>query len=259
MKVNFSLSTQALAKWDPAIKAATGLNIFGVIGDEVRISHVMQALEEADGADITVNVNSPGGSVFEGLAIYNALQDYSGQVHIKVLGLAASAASVIALAGDQISIAKSAFFMIHNAWTIAVGNRHDMAKVAQQLEPFDNTLAQIYADKTGIKVEEISKLMDNETWISGEDAVKYGYANSILSEEPEKDDAEGDKKAVAEMDYALAKAGLSRSERRRLMHEFKSLGDKGGVKPGADTTDMSGAVNEIRELANSLNLILKST
>ncbi|WP_034085582.1 head maturation protease, ClpP-related, partial [Pseudomonas aeruginosa] len=99
--------------------------------------------------DVTVNINSPGGDVFEGLAIYNLLREHKGKVTVNIIGLAASAASFIAMAGDEIRIGRAAFLMIHNAWLIAMGNRNDLREIADWLEPFDMTLADIYAQRTG--------------------------------------------------------------------------------------------------------------
>ncbi|HCF5801664.1 TPA: Clp protease ClpP, partial [Pseudomonas aeruginosa] len=93
--------------------------------------------------DVTVNINSPGGDVFEGLAIYNLLREHKGKVSVNIIGLAASAASFIAMAGDEIRIGRAAFLMIHNAWLIAMGNRNDLREIADWLEPFDMTLADI--------------------------------------------------------------------------------------------------------------------
>lgn len=87
------------------------------------------------GENVTVNINSPGGDMFEGLAIYNLLREYSGKVTVKVLGIAASAASIIAMAGDEIQIGRGAFLMIHNCWIVMIGNRHDLAKAAIDIEP----------------------------------------------------------------------------------------------------------------------------
>ena len=103
-----------------------------------RIAGILRALGPGP---ITVNINSPGGDVFEGIAIYNLLREHDGEVTVNVIGLAASIASVIAMAGDNIRIAKSAYFMIHNAWTIAMGNRNDMQKVVDTLGSFDGTIA----------------------------------------------------------------------------------------------------------------------
>lgn len=131
----------ALDRWDGGIKAAStddnSISVFDVIGQDywgegVTAKRIAGALRAMNGADVTVNVNSPGGDMFEGLAIYNLLREYEGRVTVKVLGIAASAASIIAMAGDDIQIGRGAFLMIHNCWVYAMGNRHDFAELAQR-------------------------------------------------------------------------------------------------------------------------------
>lgn len=120
----------ALDRWDGGIKAAAtddnSISVFDVIGQDywgegVTAKRIAGALRAMNGADVTVNINSPGGDMFEGLAIYNLLREYEGRVTVKVLGIAASAASVIAMAGDDIQIGRGAFLMIHNCWVVAMG------------------------------------------------------------------------------------------------------------------------------------------
>ncbi|EEF3733400.1 Clp protease ClpP [Salmonella enterica] len=121
----------ALDRWNGGIKAAAtddnSISVFDVIGQDywgegVTAKRIAGALRAMNGADVTVNINSPGGDMFEGLAIYNLLREYQGKVTVKVLGIAASAASVIAMAGDDIQIGRGAFLMIHNCWVVAMGN-----------------------------------------------------------------------------------------------------------------------------------------
>ncbi len=180
----------ALDRWDGGIKAAAtddnSISVFDVIGQDywgegVTAKRIAGALRAMNGADVTVNINSPGGDMFEGLAIYNLLREYEGRVTVKVLGIAASAASVIAMAGDDIQIGRGAFLMIHNCWVYAMGNRHDFAELAQSLEPFDNAMADIYAARSGLDMGAVQKLMDAESYIGGSDAVAKGLADSLLS------------------------------------------------------------------------------
>ena len=109
---------------------------------------------------MVVNINSPGGDFFEGVAIYNLLREHQGRVTVQVMGLAASAASVIAMAGDQILMGDGSFLMIHNAWAVAIGNRHDMADAAKLLEPFDTAMAKVYAARSGVTEAEAARMMD---------------------------------------------------------------------------------------------------
>lgn len=255
---NFYISPQALDRYNPGIKAAdaTGINIFGEIGWDVTDAGVAKALEGQ--GDVVVNINSIGGSMFQGIAIYNMLRDHPGNVKVRVLGQAASAASVIAMAGDEVEIASSAFLMIHNAWVMAAGNRMQLREVADYLEPFDVELAKIYAERTGLDAKEIAKLMDAETWINGNDAVEYGYADALLPSDRVEEEPASDKKAAAKLDLLLARVGLPRSERKKLMKEFKSGGDTGPNMPGAVPSDMLDAVAEMKQVADDLKNIFRS-
>ena len=181
----------ALKRWNPGIRAASeeehSISIYDVIGQDpwsgegVTTKRIAAALRSVNGADVTVNINSPGGDMFEGLAIYNLLRDYSGKVTVKVLGLAASAASIIAMAGDEIRIARAGFLNIHNCWVVALGNRQDLLEVASRLEPFDQAMAEIYASRTQSQLSAMQQLMDADTWLNGSAAVEQGFADQLLA------------------------------------------------------------------------------
>ncbi|HCG1352051.1 TPA: Clp protease ClpP, partial [Pseudomonas aeruginosa] len=215
-------------------------------GEGVTAKRIAGALRAIGGdVDVTVNINSPGGDVFEGLAIYNLLREHKGKVTVNIIGLAASAASFIAMAGDEIRIGRAAFLMIHNAWLIAMGNRNDLREIADWLEPFDMTLADIYAQRTGIDIDDIVKQMDAETWIGGREAVDKGWADAFLESDEISSAPSNRSEAILakrRMDAALARSGMPRSQRNELINDFKTsmLGAAGG---GGDTpTDMPGAV-----------------
>lgn len=261
-EVRFDVPATSLARWDSGIKAAveTGnvIEVFDVIGEDywtgegVTAKKIAAKLRELDGQDVSVYINSPGGDMFEGLAIYNLLRDYSGEVTVKIIGMAASAASVIAMAGDTRQIGSSAFYMIHNAWTLAAGNRHEFRAMADYLEPFDAAMAEIYAAGTDIAVADIVKLLDAETWINGKDAVEQGFADELLaSDKVLHDTAQSNTSAAAKIDIALAASGMPRSERRALLKQLKT-----GTHNAADPEDMPRAVdNETLELSKSLRSI----
>jgi len=150
---------KALDRWNNTLVSAksdnTTITILDVIGEDywtgggVTAKRIEAALRSIGNKDITVDINSPGGDFFEGIAIYNLLRAHQSKVTVRVLGLAASAASIIAMAGDEVLIGKAAFFMVHNAWVVAAGNRHDLAAAAEMMRPFDEAMAGLYADKTG--------------------------------------------------------------------------------------------------------------
>ncbi|EAA8612026.1 Clp protease ClpP [Salmonella enterica subsp. enterica] len=248
----------ALDRWDGGIKAATTddntISVFDVIGQDywgegITAKRIAGALRAMNGADVTVNINSPGGDMFEGLAIYNLLREYEGHVTVKVLGIAASAASIIAMAGDDIQIGRGAFLMIHNCWLYAMGNRHDFAELAQSLEPFDTAMADIYAARSGLDIAAVQKLMDAESYIGGSDAVAKGLADSLLSADAVSDGDESPAAALRKLDALLAKTNTPRSERRKLIKALT------GNTPGAvtDPDGKPGATEEIKpEIINSL-------
>ncbi|EKY3195965.1 Clp protease ClpP [Cronobacter turicensis] len=233
------LPAAAMERWNGSIRAArdgdNSISIFDVIGADywgegVTASRIAGALRSLNGADVTVNINSPGGDMFEGLAIYNLLREYDGKVTVKVLGLAASAASIIAMAGDEVQIGRGAFLMIHNCWVCAMGNRHDLAQIATDMAPFDKAMSDIYQARSGLDASTVDKMMDGETYIGGSEAVEKGFADSLLSADEIADDEESPAAALRKLDALLAKANTPRSERRKLL---KALS---GSTPGAAAT-----------------------
>lgn len=232
----------ALERWNGGIRAASdndnSIAIFDVVGrdywDEgVTAKRISGALRSMNGADVTVNINSPGGDMFEGLAIYNLLREYQGKVTVKVLGIAASAASIIAMAGDDIQIGRGAFLMIHNCWVVAMGNRHDFAELSTSLEPFDTAMADIYSARSGLDITTVQQLMDAESYIGGSDAVEKGLADSLLSADAVSDGDDSPSSALRKLDALLAKTNTPRSERRKLIKALT------GNTPGA-VTDPDG-------------------
>lgn len=130
---------------------------------------------------LRVRINSPGGDVFDGLAIYNALQAHKGAVVCVVDGVAASIASVIACAGATLEMAEPSMLMVHNAWGVVVGNKADMLATAGVMAKIDGQLAAIYAAKTGKPVAEIVGMMDAETWLTRDEAVEIGFCDKVLT------------------------------------------------------------------------------
>lgn len=243
--VNSYIDKEVLARWNPQVKdAEEDSNTIGILdpigydpwtGEGVTAKRIGAALHSIGPKnDVTVSINSPGGDMFEGLAIYNMLREHEGHVTVKVLGLAASAASIIAMAGDTVKVARAGFLMIHNAWVVAVGNRNDLRDYADRLEPMDRAMADVYAARTGISARKIAIMMDNESWIGGSDAVDQGFADDLLLS-----DAVGTKKggakalAARRLESALQVSGLSKAEATKLMSEFKSsMGDPAGSGMG---------------------------
>lgn len=260
---------KAFDRWDSGIRAATdedrSLSVYDVIGEDwwtgegVTAKRIAGVLRSMGPGPVTVNVNSPGGDMFEGLAIYNLLREHDGDVTVKVIGLAASAASVIAMAGDTVQIARAGFLMIHNCWIGVIGNRNDLRDAADTIEPFDAAMADIYAARTGDSLESMQKLMDAESWIGGAAAIDGGFADELLpSDQVGKEDQKTSAAAVRRVEAALRSSGLPRSEAQKLIYEFKSsLRDSAGGGEGDPTGrgQLDAAVlSEARNLAASLIL-----
>ena len=165
-------------------------------GDEITPQMFREDLEAEDG-DVTVWINSPGGNVFAAAEIYTMLKDYSGKVTVKIASLAASAASVVAMAGDTVQMSPTALLMLHDPSTVAMGNTRDMEKAISALNEVKEAIVNAYAAKSGLRRGRIADLMSEETWLNAKKAVELGLADEILydgkkpeeDEEPEKEDA----------------------------------------------------------------------
>lgn len=223
----WDIPSSVYERWQPAIRAASDepgqIAIYDGIGEQWdgtgtssrRIAAALRALGESE---VVVSLNSPGGDFFEGIAIYNLLREHKGRVTVKVLGLAASAASIIAMAADRLEIARSGYLMIHNAWSVVMGNRHDLKEAIAVLEGFDSTMASVYADRSGLEHRRLAAMMDNETWLDGESAVELKLADALLpGDEITRSNENKITSELRQIDIGLAKAGLSRSKRRDLL------------------------------------------
>jgi HK97 family phage major capsid protein len=191
-RLRFKTPASALAKWDRSIKAAARqpndpvceISILGEIGDSgwgaecITATQVKDMLKAAGNAPVKCMINSPGGDAFEGIAIYNLFREHAGEVTMHVLGMAASAASIIAMAGDKIEMAEAAQMMIHSAWGMVVGNRNDMLDMADMLDKLDTSVAELYARRSGQAVADVIAMMNKETWMTGQDAVDNGFADT---------------------------------------------------------------------------------
>ena len=160
----------------------------GYWGDTAKA--LAEDLKGVDADEIAVHLNSPGGDIFDGLAIYQALKDHKAKVTIRVDGLAASIASVIAMAGDRIVMAPKASMMIHDGWTMAVGNAAELRKTADLLDKQSGIIASVYADRSvlGYGTDHFRALMREETWFTAEEALEAGLIDEIEGQESKKDE-----------------------------------------------------------------------
>ncbi|KAB0570570.1 head maturation protease, ClpP-related [Brucella pituitosa] len=241
-----------LERWDASILSADAIgdnviSIYDVIGEDFwtgggfTLKRLDAALRTIGRRDFEVHINSPGGDMFEGVAIYNKIRDHADantlSVKVKVLGVAASAASVIAMAGDEIEIGTSASIMIHNCWTVAMGNRRDFAEMAVTMEQFDANMASVYEARTGNDAETVASMMDAETWFSGQAAIDAGFATALLPADRIKSEPNAKANALRaekQTERALRLAGASAKEAKTTISDMKKAARDDAVEPNSN-------------------------
>lgn len=176
--------------------------------------NVSAALEEANGEDVDIEINSGGGDVFAGSEIYAAIRAYPGTVNIHVVGLAASAASVIACAAKS-DIAPTAQMMVHNVSTWAAGNYHDMDHASNMLKQANRAIAAAYVEKSGMSEKDALDLMDAETWITAQDAVDYGLIDKIAGSQNSIPDEDASVRLAASVGGMLPPSVINKMQKRK--------------------------------------------
>lgn len=160
--------------------------IYDVIGEDwmggISAKQFVDDLGELDVENINVRINSPGGDVFDGTAIYNALINHKARITTQIDGMALSMASVVAMAGDTIKMAGNAMMMIHNPWTLAIGDATELRKTADVLEKTKLNLLAAYNKQSPLDNDEISALMDDETWMTGPEALEKGFVDEVTEQ-----------------------------------------------------------------------------
>lgn len=177
-------------------------------------------LKEANGKPLNIYINSYGGEVFEGFAIYNIIKRYTGQKTVYIDGIAASIASVIALAGDKLIMNKASMFMIHNASGCCIGNAEDMKKVIQALESINEVIKGVYKDKSNLTEEQITEMMNKETFLTAQECLEYGLCDEVLDKEQ---DNESYKNTLKSME--LLKDSID--ERIKMLNSLKEVPEVG--------------------------------
>jgi ATP-dependent Clp protease, protease subunit len=247
----------ALNRWNPALRVTaaaasdeTVIDVLGVIGKDpytgegIGAADIALALKGAK--DVTVNINSPGGSLWEGAAIYNLLKAHPGKVTTKAIGLAASAASVIMEAGDVRLMGPLSFMMIHNGQVFAAGDRHDLAEVVDTLTTIDSAIRDVYVARTGKHAQSISTMMDETTWMNAKQAIDNNFADELMPEaqivEESSAGVQNDSRRMKAREIANAAftaQGFSRTMRRELI---ASLRNDGGRQPLTDNSEELAAI-----------------
>lgn len=258
----------AAARTDDAIS----LDLFDVIGDEWRgigAKTVARFLaEHNDAKQINVRVNSPGGDVFEGATVFNLLRAHEAPVHVQILGLAASIASVVALAGDTVEIAENAMFMIHDPWGFVVGTADDMAKMADMLGKVKDTLLTAYERNSKVDRDKLAAMMSAETWMTADEALEYGFVDAIIpvaDEDEPADDVKARARAVLEkfrrapegvgtryLPRLAAMARHTEENEMKLADLIKAL----GLPEGSTEDDVMAAIAAKPEPASTLEHVV---
>ncbi len=216
-------------------------------GDEVTPQLFKDELNAGKG-NITVWINSPGGDVFAAAQIYNMLRDYKGAVTVKIDGLAASAASVIAMAGDEVVVSPVAMMMIHNPATIAMGSAKEMERAIGMLNEVKESILNAYETKTGLNRVKLSHMMDEETWFNAKKAVELGFADKILFSDTE---PEGDGDTILPDEGTKAETGMKVPE--SMLYSQKSVSNS-FLSKVTDIQEKQGQV-PIEQLRQRLSLI----
>lgn len=239
------------------------ITMFDVIGEDywsgggVTAKKVASQLRAIAGP-VEVQINSPGGDMFEGFAIYNVLREHPHDVTIKVMGMAASAASIIAMAGDRIEIGASSFIMIHNCWVLSYGNRNDLRELADWLEPFDQAMRDVYVSRTKQEGAAVAKMLDAETWLSGSQAIEKGFADALLASDrlTVDEDARVNDRAANElrgMERSLISAGMSREAARARIDSIRGKRDA-----APDTATRDAGVSGLSALLDKLSATISA-
>jgi ATP-dependent protease ClpP protease subunit len=259
------------------------LFIYGEIGgwwDGPTTEEIVKGIAALDASQITVRINSPGGSVFDGVAIYNALATHPAEIIVKIEGVAASIASVIAMAGDKIMIGEAANIMIHKPWSLVVGDAASMRKEADILDNLEGGILDIYASRTGIDMKHLSTWVADETWFRGQQAVEEGFADEIIPAKTKKaqaarsqiyamfknapadllTDFDEDEPTVRGLELALRSAGLKAADAKIAVATAKKFAPERDALAIADERDAPApSVDEghLYKLANHIRSISK--
>lgn len=236
------------------------ISIFDYIGDDgegggVTSKRIAAALRSVGDKPITVEINSPGGNYFEGVSIYNLLRRHAGGVSVEVLGIAASAASVIAMAGDEIRIASNAEIMIHEAQGLFLGTKTDMKSAYETLEHLDAAMCETYAARSGREASEFAIMIaGKDMYFRGQEAIDIGLADALMEREarmPVYAEAGEFPSDQVSLDKFLAKQKMPRSARRDLYRAIKPDTPRadGSATPNAGISDGPGLARLIKAMS----------
>ena len=256
-------------RWKAGIRMDGGeaenvIPILGVIGDfwgeGATAASIMRQLKAIGDKPVTVLINSPGGNFFEGQAIYNLLRQHKGEVTVNILGVAGSAASVVAMAGDRIQMPKTAWLFIHNTTAGIDGTKDDHWSLGDDMEKFDQASADLYAARSGHPVLDIVAMMDPGSFLSGVECVEKGFADSLIDEPAVEQGAASRVEVRQRLDILLSRAGMKRGERRAFVSQLfaSKPGAVGNGTPSAADDGKPGASVAASELSEALSGLSKN-
>lgn len=225
----------------------TIIDVFGTIGDSwfgdsTTSKQVINAVRESKSDTIQLNINSGGGSVFEGMAMYDALRDSKAKVTARVLGFAGSMATIVMLAADTVEVVDGALIMIHNPSVIADGESKDLRKQADNLDKLQSSMANIYDNKMNVGLEEVIAMMNEETWLSAEEAHSLGLIDKIV--EYDKNSSKDAKAYISQLDLTAS------SPAAKIPLRFAaSISHSVSVSPNMGTVDEDKSINKENPLS----------
>jgi len=231
-------------QWEEAPEART-LYLNGTIAeeswfdDDITPQLFKDELNSGTG-DITVWINSPGGDCIAAAQIYNMLMDYKGNVTVKIDGIAASAASVIAMAGTKVMMSPVSMLMIHNPMTVAMGNKDEMQKAIEMLESVKDSIMNAYEIKTNLSRSKLSHMMDSETWMDANKALELGFADEIMS------------RASIPADIEVPAVSMLYSEAQVTNSIMSKLAEKAKINTPAKPEPQGRSVDELMDRLNLL-------
>ena len=243
---------------------ASDVYLFNDIGTfGITAQSFIDEIKEYDNKELNIHINSLGGEVFEGMAIYSIIQRRKAKTTVYIEGIAASIASVIALAADEVIMSENSLLMIHNAWGGTQGDARDMRKQADVLDKITNEIAEVYVKKTNIPYDEVIEMMNEETWLTAEEAVALGFVNSIS--EPIKVAAKYDVSRFKNITNKKMDTILSLTEKKKInMTEelktwFNSKVDEiiAKVKDGKETRETAESVEVEVKLTDNEDIMNK--
>jgi ATP-dependent protease ClpP protease subunit len=233
-------------------ESTTEIDIFGDIGEDWwtgegnTLESVLADLRSVNTPNITLNISSLGGDVNHALGIHDAIKMHPAKVTAKITGFTASSGTIVSMAADDVQMSDNSLFLVHNAWTVSVGNQHDMREMAEDLERVDNRIINIYEKKSGKTTEEISDLMKEEKWISAEEAKEFGFIDTVF--EPVAMAASIDKIINSKNLPEVPKSILNKIENMNYKEEFDAFKESVNNKIEAIVASVAGKTDANAEV-----------